>query len=76
MNVVLNTANLDRDHLVFARDAAYVSPHARFDLPRNPRLTILRAEGEMIMERVGHGSTRTQSSLRDELTLNILVTRP
>ena len=59
MNVILDSSNLERSHLVKSRDAADVGPDAILDFRYNPRFPILRAEGEMVMQRrvrIRHGS--------------------
>jgi hypothetical protein len=70
MDVVFDTANLKCDHFVFSRNASDVLPNSIFDVGEDPRLTVLGAEGEVIVERrvgVGHGSASVfQSSLRDD----------
>ena len=50
MNVILNAADLNCRHLVFARDSSDIRPHAIFDFGDDPGLAILSAEGEMIMK--------------------------
>lgn len=58
MNVIINTANLNRRHFVFFDDTAEICPYALLDIRRNPSFTFFGAEHEVIMKAgisVGHG---------------------
>src|SRR2546428_13923017 len=73
MNVIFDTADLERGHLVLSCDAAYVRPDASFDCRYNPRLAVLGAEGKVIVERcvgIGHEGTPIVSFSRRYATMS------
>jgi hypothetical protein len=50
MHLIFNAADLERNDPVVAGDTAQVRPDARLKVWRNPALTILRAEGNVVLE--------------------------
>ena len=76
--MILDAANEQRFHVIFTGNAAEVGPHALLDILADPRLAVLGAENDVVVqgcEGVGHARTIAQSVEKDDWKMVSLAKR-